>query len=89
MEAAARYQVNPTLLHAIARTESGVNPRAIGYNLNGSRDSTHRTSGSAPDSPPAMSNAIVIAVAARLCPSRTLRRNEFGRTALCEPDPGL
>ena len=37
-DAAARYQVNPTLLHAIARTESGVNPRAIGLNRNGSRD---------------------------------------------------
>ena len=37
-DAAARYQVNPTLLHAIARTESGVNPRAIGRNRNGSRD---------------------------------------------------
>ena len=38
MKAATRYQVNPTLLHAIARTESGVNSRAVGYNRNGSRD---------------------------------------------------
>ncbi len=37
-DAAARYQVNATLLHAIAHTESGVNPRAIGRNRNGSRD---------------------------------------------------
>jgi len=37
-EAAKRYQVNSTLLYAIARTESGLNPRAIGQNSNGSRD---------------------------------------------------
>ena len=37
-DAAARYQVNSTLLHAIARTESALNPRAINRNRNGSRD---------------------------------------------------
>jgi len=37
-EAAARYQVNSTLLYAIARTESGLNPTAIGSNTNGTRD---------------------------------------------------
>ena len=37
-DAAARYQVNSTLLHAIARTESGLNPRAVGRNRDGSRD---------------------------------------------------
>ncbi|MBI4294450.1 MAG: lytic transglycosylase domain-containing protein [Betaproteobacteria bacterium] len=37
-DAATRYQVNSTLLHAIARTESGLNPVAIGRNPNGSRD---------------------------------------------------
>jgi len=37
-EAATRYQVNSTLLVAIARTESGLNPVAIGRNTNGSRD---------------------------------------------------
>jgi soluble lytic murein transglycosylase-like protein len=37
-EAAARYQVNSTLLYAIARTESGLNPSAIGRNSNGTRD---------------------------------------------------
>ncbi len=37
-EAATRYQVSSTLLHAIARTESGLNPQAIGRNTNGSRD---------------------------------------------------
>lgn len=36
--AAARYQVNSHLLYAIARTESGLNPQAIGRNSNGSRD---------------------------------------------------
>lgn len=36
--AAARYEVNSTLLHAIARTESGLNPQAINRNRNGSRD---------------------------------------------------
>ncbi len=33
-----RYQVNSALLYAIARTESGLNPQAIGRNSNGSRD---------------------------------------------------
>ena len=33
-----RYRVNGALLHAIARTESGLNPHAIGRNPNGSRD---------------------------------------------------
>ena len=37
-DAAARYQLNSTLLHAIARTESGLNPQAIGRNRDGSRD---------------------------------------------------
>jgi soluble lytic murein transglycosylase-like protein len=37
-DAASRYQVNSTLLYAIARTESGLNPKAIGRNTNGSRD---------------------------------------------------
>ena len=37
-QAATRYQVNGTLLHAIARTESGLNPQAVGHNRNGSRD---------------------------------------------------
>ena len=36
--AAQRYQVSSVLLYAIARTESGLNPRAIGRNSNGSRD---------------------------------------------------
>jgi len=36
--AAARYQVNSALLYAIARTESGLNPSAIGSNSNGTRD---------------------------------------------------
>jgi len=37
-DAAARYQLNSTLLHAIARTESGLNPQAVGRNRDGSRD---------------------------------------------------
>ena len=37
-EAATRYHVNSALLHAIARTESGLNPLAIGRNPNGSYD---------------------------------------------------
>lgn len=37
-EAATRYQVSSNLLHAIARTESGLNPRAMGRNTNGTRD---------------------------------------------------
>ena len=37
-DAATRYQVDSALLHAIARTESGLNPLAIGRNPNGSRD---------------------------------------------------
>lgn len=37
-DAATRYQVNSALLHAIARTESGLNPLAIGRNPNGSHD---------------------------------------------------
>ena len=37
-EAAARYQVNSALLYAIAQTESGLDPLAIGRNRNGSRD---------------------------------------------------
>lgn len=37
-DAATRYQVSSVLLYAIARTESGLNPQAIGRNSNGSRD---------------------------------------------------
>lgn len=37
-EAAARYSVNPYLLYAIAKTESGMNPNAINRNGNGSTD---------------------------------------------------
>lgn len=37
-DAASRYQVSSVLLYAIARTESGLNPQAIGRNTNGSRD---------------------------------------------------
>ncbi len=37
-DAAQRYQVSSALLYAIARTESGLNPLAIGRNGNGSRD---------------------------------------------------
>jgi soluble lytic murein transglycosylase-like protein len=37
-EAATRYQVNSNLLHTMARIESGLNPRAVGRNRNGSRD---------------------------------------------------
>jgi soluble lytic murein transglycosylase-like protein len=37
-EAATRYQMNSCLLRAIAHTESGLNPLAVGRNRNGSRD---------------------------------------------------
>ena len=37
-QAAQRYQVNAELLYAIAQTESGLNPQAVGRNRNGSRD---------------------------------------------------
>jgi len=37
-EAAVRYQVSGSLLYAIAQTESGMNPRAVGWNHDGSRD---------------------------------------------------
>jgi soluble lytic murein transglycosylase-like protein len=37
-DAAMRYQVSSALLYAIARTESGLNPKAVGRNANGSRD---------------------------------------------------
>ena len=37
-EAASRYQVSSTLLYAIARTESALNPRAVGHSSNGTRD---------------------------------------------------
>jgi soluble lytic murein transglycosylase-like protein len=37
-EAAAKYGLNPYLLYAIAKTESGLNPAAINRNKNGSYD---------------------------------------------------
>jgi soluble lytic murein transglycosylase-like protein len=37
-DAASRYQVSSALLYAIARTESGLDPQAIGRNRNGSHD---------------------------------------------------
>ena len=37
-EAAARYHLNSAVLYAIAETESGLNPLAVGRNKNGSRD---------------------------------------------------
>lgn len=37
-EAASRYGVNASVLYAIARTESGLNPAAVNRNANGSRD---------------------------------------------------
>jgi soluble lytic murein transglycosylase-like protein len=37
-QAAERYGVSSELLYAIARTESGLDPQAIGRNRNGSRD---------------------------------------------------
>ena len=37
-DAAQRYQVSSVLLYAIARTESGLNPFAVGRNRDGSRD---------------------------------------------------
>jgi soluble lytic murein transglycosylase-like protein len=37
-EAAARYGVNPYMLYAIAKTESGLNPAARNRNKNGSYD---------------------------------------------------
>ena len=37
-DAASRYQVSSALLYAMARTESGLNPQAVGRNKNGSRD---------------------------------------------------
>lgn len=37
-EAAQRYGVNPQLLYAIAKTESGLNPRALHRNPDGSYD---------------------------------------------------
>lgn len=37
-EAAAKYNVNPHLLYAIAKTESSMNPKAINRNKNGSYD---------------------------------------------------
>lgn len=38
VEAANKYGINPYLLYAIAKTESGLNPRAINHNTNGSYD---------------------------------------------------
>ena len=37
-DAASRYRVSSHLLYAIARTESGLDPQAVGRNRNGSRD---------------------------------------------------
>ncbi|AKU22892.1 lytic transglycosylase domain-containing protein [Massilia sp. MB5] len=37
-EAASWYRINPYLLYAIAKTESGLNPAAINRNKNGSYD---------------------------------------------------
>ena len=37
-EAAVKYDINAYLLHAIAKTESGLNARAINRNRNGSYD---------------------------------------------------
>jgi soluble lytic murein transglycosylase-like protein len=37
-DAASRYRVSSDLLYAIARTESGLNPHAVGRNRDGSRD---------------------------------------------------
>ena len=34
----AKYNINPALLYAIAKTESGLNPKAVGRNTNGSYD---------------------------------------------------
>lgn len=37
-EAGARYGINPDLLYAIAKTETGVNPHKLNYNKNGTYD---------------------------------------------------
>jgi soluble lytic murein transglycosylase-like protein len=37
-DAAARYGINPYLLYAIAKTESGLNPQALNRNKNGTYD---------------------------------------------------
>lgn len=38
LQAAERYQVSAELLYAIAQTESGLNPQAVGLNRNGTHD---------------------------------------------------
>lgn len=38
LEASYRYNVNPYVLYAIAKTESGLNPYAVHINKNGTRD---------------------------------------------------
>ena len=37
-EAGERYGINPELLYAIAKTETGVNPHKLNYNKNGTYD---------------------------------------------------